>query len=77
MVVKKLLILCPTRREYRDLPVIARALNYQLAFDEFGGSYYDDALARNEPPSSSAPDPNITGLIEDLISTYKGQDYSS
>ncbi len=67
---KKILVVCPTRREYRDLPAIARALNYQLVFDEFGGDYFDDALAGID--SGGAPALDINHLIEDLIGRYGG-----
>lgn len=67
---KKILVVCPTQREYRDLPAIAKVLNYALIFDEFGGDYFDDALAGID--SRSAPELDIVGLIEDLISRYRG-----
>lgn len=38
MVVKQVFIVCPTRRGYRDLPAIARALNYQPAFERVAGA---------------------------------------
>lgn len=69
---KKVLIVCPTQREYRDLPAIAKALNYQLIFDEFGGDYFDNALAGID--SQSVPNLDIIRLIEDLISRYSGAD---
>lgn len=69
---KKVLIICPTGREYRDLPAIAGALNYHIIFDDFGGDYFDNALAGID--SRSAPVLDIISLIEDLISRYRGTD---
>lgn len=62
---KKILIVCPTQREYRYLPAIARALNYQLIFDEFGGDYFDNPLAESEATL------DIIAAIEDLINRYR------
>jgi biotin carboxylase len=69
MVMKKLLILCPTQREYKDLPRIAGALGYQLIFEEFGGDYFDNPLA--ESGTEGAQSLDILSLIEDLIARYK------
>lgn len=62
---KKVLVICPTQREYRDLPAIAEALNYQLIFDEFGGDYFDNPLSETHSGSTQSLD--VLALIEDLI----------
>jgi hypothetical protein len=67
---KKVLIICPTQREYRDLPSIAAALGYELIFEEFGGDYFDNPLA--QPCSAGARHLDILSLIEDLINRYRG-----
>ncbi len=71
---KKVLIVCPTKREYRDLQAIAEALNYQLLFDEFCGDYFDNLFAKTDSHCTSKLD--IIGLIEGLISRYDGVDLS-
>ncbi len=65
---KKILILCPTGREYRELPAIAERLNYQLVFDEFGGDYFDNPLLEDE--GGQAPALDVLSEIEDLIGRY-------
>jgi biotin carboxylase len=66
---KKILVLCPTQREYRDLPRVARALDYQLVFDEFGEDYFDNPLAGAEGADTQALE--IVPLIEDLLARYR------
>jgi biotin carboxylase len=66
---KRILVICPTRREYRDLPRIAAQFDYQLIFEDVGGDYFDNPLAEGEPEGT--PDLNILPLIEDLIIRYK------
>lgn len=63
---KRVLVVCPTQREYRYLPAIAERLNYKLLFDEFGGDYFDNPLAEND--SGRTPNLDVLALIEDLIS---------
>jgi biotin carboxylase len=65
---KKILILCPTGREYRDLPAIAESLNYSLVFDEFGGDYFDNPTSENEDGKTRALD--VLAEIEDLVGRY-------
>jgi hypothetical protein len=67
---KKVLVICPTQREYRDLPPIASALGYELIFEEFGGDYFDNPLAQTD--SAGARHLDILSLIEDLINRYSG-----
>jgi biotin carboxylase len=66
---KKILVLCPTGREYRDLPAIAEHFDYQLVFDEFGGDYFDNPLATND--DGQMPHLDVLALIEDLITRYE------
>ena len=65
---KKILVLCPTRREYRDLPTLAAALDCEVVFDEFCGDYFDRLLGN--PPASVAP-LDILALIEQTIERYR------
>lgn len=66
---KKILVLCPTRREYRDLPALARALGCELVFDEICGDYFDRLLAKHPP--ADLPPLDILGLIERTIERYR------
>lgn len=66
---KRVLVICPTQREYSYLPAIAQKLNYQLLFDEFGGDYFDNPLA--ETHSAGTPNLDVLALIEDLVKRYK------
>ncbi|HEX8492907.1 MAG TPA: ATP-grasp domain-containing protein [Pyrinomonadaceae bacterium] len=66
---KRVLVVCPTQREYRYLPAIAQKLNYKLLFDEFGGDYFDNPLAEND--SEHTPDMDVLALIEDLVKRYE------
>jgi len=68
--VKKLLVLCPTRREYRDLPALARTLGCELVFDPFGGDYFDRFLGRDPP--RDIPRLDILALIEDTLARHRG-----
>ena len=66
---KKILVLCPTSREYRDLPAIARALGCELLFDDFGGDYFDQLLQKN--PRTDLPPLDILGLIDATVDRYR------
>jgi biotin carboxylase len=66
---KKILVLCPTRREYRDLPAIAEALGCEVVFDEFCGDYFDRFLCRHPP--TDLPPIDILALIENSVQRYK------
>ncbi|MDX6693850.1 MAG: hypothetical protein QOF02_1453 [Blastocatellia bacterium] len=66
---KKILFVCPTQREYLDLPPIAEALRYQLIFEEIGGDYFDNPLL--ETCSAGAEKLDILALIEDLVHRYR------
>ena len=66
---KKLLVLCPTPREYRDLPALARALGCELVFDEFCGDYFDQFLRRNA--DTNVPHLDILSLIDETVARYR------
>ncbi len=66
---KRILVVSPTQREYRDLPLVAERLGYQLIFEECGGDYFDNPLTQTESPGARPLD--ILSLIEDLINRYK------
>lgn len=66
---KKILVLCPTQREYRDLPAIARVLGCELVFDDFGGGYFDQFLRIN--PDTSRPHLDILALIDATVARYR------
>ena len=65
----KILVLCPTPREYRDLPELARALGCELVFDEFGGDYFDRFLSKHPPIDAPALD--IRALIEATVARHR------
>ena len=66
---KKILVLCPTQREYRDLPAIARALGCKLVFDDFGGGYFDQFLRKN--PNTCFPHLDVLALIDATVARYR------
>lgn len=66
---KKILVLCPARREYRDLPAIARSLGCELVFDDFGGDYFDRFLQKNPPVDF--PSLDILSLIDATVERYR------
>ena len=66
---KKLLVLCPTPREYRDLPALARALGCELVFDEFCGDYFDQFLRRNS--DTHIPHLDILSLIGETVARHE------
>ena len=66
---RKILILCPTKREFRDLPDLAERLGYELLFDEFGDDYFDRFLGNEPDPDGEHLD--ILSLIDDTIQRYK------
>ena len=65
---RKVLLISPTRREYRDLPAIADALNCEIVFEDFAGDFFDDPLSSNRDPK--APNLEILPLIEETIRRY-------
>lgn len=68
---KRVLLLCPTSREYRDLPRLASELNCQIIFQEVADSYLDRQLAGGGRPGPASID--ILSLIEETISRYSGE----
>ncbi|MDQ1592587.1 MAG: hypothetical protein QOG71_3214 [Pyrinomonadaceae bacterium] len=69
MIMKSVLILCPTSREYRYLPAVAAGLNCRLRFDGFAGDYFDQQLAGVRQHKANGLD--ILSLIEATIDRYK------
>ncbi|HEY0083122.1 MAG TPA: ATP-grasp domain-containing protein [Pyrinomonadaceae bacterium] len=69
---KSVLLLCPTSREYRHLPAVAADLNCRLLFDEFAGDYFDRQLAGDR--QLKADDLDILSLIEATIDRYRDED---
>ena len=67
---QKIIVLCPTQREYSDLPELARALGCELVFDEFCGDYFDRLLGH--PPANLAP-LDILALIEQTIERHRDE----
>ena len=68
---KRVLLLCPTSREYRYLPAIADGLNCRVIFDEFAGNYFDEQLLGGSQFQPARLD--ILALIEETISRYAGE----
>ncbi|HEV8517274.1 MAG TPA: ATP-grasp domain-containing protein [Burkholderiales bacterium] len=69
---KKVLVLCPTQREYRDLPALAQALDCELVFDDFCGDYFDRFLCKN--PTTDLPHLDILSLIEETVARHRHSD---
>ncbi len=63
--VKDLLILCPTARERRALPLLAERIGVNLRFDDFGGDYFDDLLG--DAPDLSAQPLDIIKLMDGVV----------
>ena len=66
---KKILVLCPTRREYRDLAGLAHALGCEIVFDELCGDYFDRFLCKHPP--LDLPPIDILGIIEATVHRYR------
>ncbi len=54
---KRLLLLCPTERERRDLPALAAQLGIELVFDAFDDDYFDRVIARAAAGVPTADEP--------------------
>ena len=67
---KRILVLCPTAREYRHLPPLAAARGVELVFDEFGGDYFDRFLGKH-PETGIAP-LDVIALIDETVARYAG-----
>lgn len=65
---KKVLLISPTSREYRELPAIADELNCHLVFEDFAGDYFDHPLSSTG--NAHAPQLEILPLIEETIRRY-------
>ncbi|MDT4968782.1 MAG: hypothetical protein QOJ64_3519 [Acidobacteriota bacterium] len=66
---KKVLLISPTVREYRELPAIAEALNCKIIYEDFACTYFDDLLAGNARESTS--ELRIQPLIDETIERYR------
>jgi len=66
---RKVLVLCPTRREYRDLPAVAQALDCELVFDDFCGGYFDQFLQKH--PRTDLPHLDILALIDETVNRQR------
>lgn len=64
---ENVLFLCPTSREFRDLPAIAEQLGVNLIFDEFGGDYFDDLLVEHPQPTAAL---QVMDLIEETLEKH-------
>jgi hypothetical protein len=65
---RKVLLISPTRREHRELPKIAYALNCQIVFEDFAGDFFDDLLSGNRAHAEQSLE--ILPLIEETIRRY-------
>jgi hypothetical protein len=68
MVMKKVLLISPTSREFRELPQIAAVLNCQIVFEDFAGAFFDDLLSSNH--NGDSRNFEILPLIEETIRLY-------
>lgn len=69
---RKVLLISPTRREHRELPKIASALNCQIIFEDFAGDFFDDLLASNRAHAEQSLE--ILPLIEETVRRYSQSD---
>lgn len=69
MAMKKVLLISPTRREYRELPAVAEALNCRIVFEDFASASFDDLLSSNH--NGEAQSLEILPLIEETIRRYE------
>lgn len=68
---KRVLLLCPTSREYLHLPAVAARLNCRVIFEEFAASYFDQQLIGGSQAQPSHLE--ILSLIEETILRYAGE----
>ena len=66
---KKVLLISPTGREYRELPRIAETLNCEVVFEDFAGAFFDDLLAGNGDGDGRRLE--ILQLIEESVRRYE------
>ena len=71
---KKVLLIAPTSREYKELPRIADALGCQIIFEDFAGDFFDDLLSGEQ--GTEAKTLEILPLIEETISRHSGSGLS-
>src|SRR5262249_47211881 len=68
----QVLLLCPTGREYRDIPAIASALGIEVVFDDFDDGYFDKVILSDY----TGPVLEIVPLIENRIAQYATAGFS-
>jgi biotin carboxylase len=66
---RKVLLISPTSREYRELPRIADGLNCQVVFEDFAGAFFDDALSNTGDGDAGSLE--ILTLIEETIRRHE------
>ncbi|MBA2733714.1 MAG: ATP-grasp domain-containing protein [Acidobacteria bacterium] len=67
---KKVLLISPTSREFRELPRIAEMLDCQLVFEDFAGEFFDDLLLLSSNHDNGEQVLEILPLIEQTIRRY-------
>lgn len=65
---KRVLLLCPTVREYRHLPAVAASLNCRVIFQEFADEYFGRQLS--DDTKSIHAELDILSLIEEIVVRY-------
>jgi hypothetical protein len=68
VVMKEILVLCPTQREYRSLPALADAMNCRVVFEDLGIEHFYRVLSQNYRGSLI---PDLPAAIESLIEQYR------
>jgi biotin carboxylase len=68
VIMQKLALIAPTKRERRALPQLARELDLELIWDDFAGDYFDDFREVGAATQSM----DIVALIEESRKTYAG-----
>jgi biotin carboxylase len=69
---RRVVLLCPTSREYRDVPRLASELGCEVVFDDFDGGYFDRVVLKDY----AGPCLEIVPLIESAIEKYSGSGIS-
>ncbi|HVG32164.1 MAG TPA: ATP-grasp domain-containing protein [Pyrinomonadaceae bacterium] len=69
---RNVLVICPTGREYRDLPSIAARLNCRVIFEDFAADVFDDLLTCGEAETPL----DILALIEQTIERHSRSNLS-
>lgn len=67
---KEVLVLCPTQREYRDLPALADKLNCNVVFEDLDIEHFYRVLSNNYRGEAI---PDLPALIQTAIAKYSRQ----